>query len=86
MNKNMTRDNVLYLLIALAIVGLIWVSAENDVSHGKKAEFPISFEVLSFASTTCIVFGYAIRQWRKAWRSVRLWAFLALFLMVIPFQ
>jgi hypothetical protein len=85
--KTTTRDNILYLTIALAIVGIMGLVAWYQDAHGLPIRMPISTKQFAFVFTTAGVFGYSIRDWRRAWRSARFWIVLSvLFVTYVPLQ
>jgi len=85
--KSTTRDNILYMTIALSIVGIGGLIIWYDVSHGLPVRAPISTRQFAFVYIAALVFGYAIREWRKAWQSARFWTVLAiLFVIYLPGQ
>jgi hypothetical protein len=85
--KKTARDNILYLTIALAIVGILGLVAWYQEAHGLPIRMPVSTKQFAIAFTTIGIFGYAIREWRRAWGSVHFWIVLSLLLVVyVPLQ
>jgi hypothetical protein len=83
--KNTTRDNILYLTIALAVVGLLALVARYQYAHGLPIHMPISTKQFAFGFTAIGTFGFAIQLWRRAWHSVRFWSILSMvFIIYIP--
>lgn len=77
MKKRKARDWLLYVVIAILIVGMIGAFAVHDADTGRSHSLPLKW--LGFAGTTAIVFGYAIRACRRSWRMRRFWLLLGLF-------
>src|SRR5215472_3117193 len=77
---NNTRDNILYLTIALAVVAVALLAFRYRVSSGQPSHPLISASVFAFFLTTTVVFGCLIQVWRKAWRRVRFWVAIGLLL------
>jgi hypothetical protein len=85
--KTTTRDNILYLAIALGIVGAGVLVAWYQEAHGLPIRMPISDKLFVFILTTAVVFGGAIKSSRKLWRSGRFWVATCLLLIVyLPLQ
>ena len=85
--KKETRDNVIYLTIAVAVVAILGSIAWYQSAHGMRIHMPGSNAQFATLLMIVGVFGYAIKEWRKAWRSVRFWATLGLLLIVyLPLQ
>jgi hypothetical protein len=78
--KPSTRDNILYLTIALAIVGILGLAFWYQEAHGLAHRFPVSDRQVGFVATTAVVFGYAIAHFRRSWRNLRFWVVLSLLL------
>jgi hypothetical protein len=82
-----TTDNILYLAIALGIVGAGVLVAWYQEAHGLPIRMPISDKLFAFLLTTAVVFGVAIKSSRKLWRSGRFWVTTCLLLIVyLPLQ
>src|SRR5579859_6070913 len=77
MNKT-TRDNILYVIIALAIVCVGGLNIWYYVSRGLPVRIPISTKHFAVFLTTAIVFGYVIQKWRRSWKNARFWVVLIL--------
>jgi hypothetical protein len=85
--KTTTRDNILYLTIALGIVGVGGLVIWYQDAHGLPIRMPVPDKVAAFLITTAIVFGYAIQRLRKLWRSSRFWWVIGLLLIAyLPLQ
>jgi hypothetical protein len=85
--KTTTRDNILYLAIALSIVGAGVLVARYREAHGLPIRMAISDKVFAFIITTAVVFGGAIRSSQRLWRSARFWGAMSLLLIVyLPLQ
>jgi hypothetical protein len=85
--KKTTRDNILYVLIALAMVGILGLVAWYQEAHGLAVRMPISTKHFAAAFTTVGIFGYALREWKRAWRNVRFWTVFSILLAVyVPLQ
>jgi hypothetical protein len=76
--KATTRDNILYLAIALGIVGILGLVAWYQDAHGLPVRMPISDRRFAFFFITAILFGYAIKAWRRSWHRFRFWVVLSL--------
>jgi len=82
-----TRDNILYLTIALAIVGILALVAWYQDVHGLPIRIPISDRQFALFLTTAVVFGYSLQASRSAWRKPRFWIiFSVLLLLYVPLQ
>jgi hypothetical protein len=82
-----TRDNILYLAIALGIVGAGALVAWYQEAHRLPIRMPISDKFFAFILTTAVVLGGAIKSSRKLWRSGRFWVATCLLLIVyVPLQ
>jgi hypothetical protein len=75
--KTTTRDNILYLTIALAIVMIALLAFRYHISSGEPLRPLISQNAFSFVLTTSVVLGCLIQAWRKAWHRARFWFVLA---------
>jgi hypothetical protein len=85
--KKTSRDSILYLTIALAIVGIVGLVARYEDAHGLPIRMPIPPKPFALAVSTAVVFGYAIQARRKAWHSIRFWVLLSGLLVVyVPLQ
>jgi len=85
--KITTRDNILYLTVALGIVGVGALIVSYQESHGLPIRLPISDKMFAFGWTTALVFGYAIQKSRKLWPSPRFWVTICVLLIAfLPFQ
>lgn len=74
------KDWLLYVVIAILIVGVIGAFAVHDADNGRSQGLPLKW--MGFVGTTAVVFGYAIRACRRLWRMRKFWLLLTLFLMV----
>jgi hypothetical protein len=72
------RDWILYVGIAILLVGMIAAFAVRDADAGRSRSLPLKW--IGFVGTTAIVFGYAIRACRPSWRIRKFWYLLSLFL------
>lgn len=85
--KTATRDNILYLTIALGIVGVGGIVVWYQEAHGLPIRMPISDGMAAFFITTSLVFGYTIKYFRKLWSRTRFWVMLGvIFLGYLPLQ
>ena len=85
--KTTTRDNILYLTIAFAVLGILGICAWYQDAHGQRIHMPISIRQFALVFMTAGVFGYAIREWRRAWHNTRFWIVLSLlFVAYVPLQ
>jgi hypothetical protein len=85
--KKTTRDNIFYLMIALAFLGILGLVAWYQEAHGLSIRMPISTKQFAVVFTTVGIFGYAIREWQRAWRRVKFWTVLSILLAVyVPLQ
>jgi hypothetical protein len=74
------KDWVLYVAIAVLIVISVWMFAVHQAKTDGSPNLPLKW--LGFAGMTAIVFGYAIRACRQAWRKEKFWLFLGIFFAV----
>ena len=85
--KAATRDNILYLTIALAIVGILGLVYWYQEAHNLPRRFPLSDKLFAFIVTTAVVFGGAVKSSRKLWRSGRFWVATSVLLLIyLPLQ
>jgi hypothetical protein len=71
------RDWLLYIVIALLIVGLAFAFAVYGADIGLSEDPPLKW--MWFVGMTALVFGYAIRACRPWWRARKFWLLIALF-------
>jgi magnesium-transporting ATPase (P-type) len=74
------RDRVLYLLLALAIVGSAVAIGIYDADHNLKSDGQMQW--FTTGIFTCLVFGFVIKSNRKLWRSPKPLALLLALLIV----
>ena len=74
------RDLLLYVAIALSLVGLTFAYAVYLFKTGGSPELPLKW--MGFAGMTAVVFGYAIKACRRLWGTLKFWALLGLFFAV----
>ena len=85
--KTTSRDNILYLTIALAIVGILGLVYWYQEVHRLPQRFPLSDKWVAFIATTAVVFGGAVKSSRKLWCSGRFWVAMSLLLLIyLPLQ
>jgi hypothetical protein len=85
--KKTTKDTILYLAIALVIVGILGLVAWYQEAHSLPIRMPLSSKQFAVVFITAGIFGYAIREWRRAWRRLHFWIVLAiLFGIYVPLQ
>ena len=85
--KPTTRDNLLYLGIALSIVAALGLVLWYQDSHDQRLHFPLSDKMVILCVTTVGVFGALISTWKRAWRQTRFWLLMLLLLVAfIPLQ
>lgn len=85
--KATTRDNILYLTIALAIVAVWGLVAWYQDAHGQQIHMPIPEHALMLFVATAVIFGYALKDRRKSWRNPRFWVVLsAAFILFLPLE
>ncbi|MBS1852390.1 MAG: hypothetical protein JST79_15900 [Acidobacteria bacterium] len=71
------KDWLLYVAISILIVISIWMFAMHQARIGDSPNLPLKW--LGFAGMTVIIFGNAIRAYRRFWGRRRFWLFLGLF-------
>ena len=82
-----TRDNILYLAISFAVVGAVGLTLWYQEAHGLPLRMPFSVKQFEFVFSTALIFGYAIKENRQAWKRTRLWIVLAVtFAVFVPLQ
>jgi hypothetical protein len=74
------RDWLLYVVIAVLIFAVVGAFAVHQAKTGGSPELPPKW--LGFLGMTAIVFGYAIRACRRAWRKPKFWLLLTVFFIV----
>src|SRR5437764_11648711 len=74
------RDWLLYVGIAVLIVAVIVLFAMHSVKAGGSPDLPLKW--MAFVGVTAIMFGYAVRAWRRSWRQPRFWLLLIVFAVV----
>jgi hypothetical protein len=85
--KKTTRDSILYLVIALVIVAVLGLVAWYQKAHSLPIRMPVSSKQFAVVFITAGIFGYAIREWRRAWQSLHFWIVLSiLFGIYVPLQ
>jgi hypothetical protein len=67
--KSETRDHLLYLLIALAVVGLALIIGLYDAGHNLKSDDQMQW--IAAGVFTCFVFGFVIKNNVTLWRSTK---------------
>ena len=87
MNKT-TRDSVLYLAVAIAVVAAVLVVFWYREAHGLPTHRPIaSSRPFLFAASALTIFGFTVQQWRHSWGTTRFWVVLtSLFIAFVPLQ
>lgn len=68
------RDLVLYVVIAIGIVGSVLVYADLRHRNGGAPGLPLKW--LGFVGNTVLMFGYVIHANRLRWRSSKFWTWL----------
>jgi len=85
--KDATRDNILYITIALVIVAALGLVAWYQDAHGQRIHMPIAEKPFLVLFSTAGVFGYAVKYRRKSLDSTRFWMVLSVaFVLFIPLQ
>jgi len=85
--KRTTRDNILYVAIACTIVGALLLRWWYQEAHGLPLTMPFSVARFELVFSTTVIFGYAIKENRQAWKRTRFWIVVAVtFAVFVPLQ
>ena len=78
--RSRVRDWLLYVAIAVLIVGLAVAYGAYQGLTGRHTDLPLKW--LGFIAISALLFGYAIKASRRFWRTRKFWVILALFFVV----